>query len=198
MNIRNTAVAVLALILSACASKPASDMAIVDNLETVTAQVEAIDHKTRMVTLKGTDGESVTFKASEEVRNLPQVQVGDTVSVSYYTALAAQIKPKGSTQSSEVQYDVGGARAAPGMRPGMMAADAITADVRIESVDPKTNMVRFTGPSGLVRETEVEDPQFRELLKSLKVGDIVEITYFEGIAASVEELPAPAAPEAAK
>lgn len=33
MNIRNTTVAVLALILSACASKPASDMAIVDILK---------------------------------------------------------------------------------------------------------------------------------------------------------------------
>ncbi len=193
MNIRNTTVAVLALILSACASKPATDMAVVDNLETVTAQVEAIDHKTRMVTLKNADGESVTIKVGEEIRNLPQVQVGDTVSVSYYTALAAQIKPKGSTQSSEVQYDVGGARAAPGLRPGMMAADAITVDVRIESVDLKTNTVRFTGPSGLIRETEVEDPQFRALLKTLKVGDIAEVTFFEGIAASVDELPAPAA-----
>ncbi|MGB4342212.1 MAG: hypothetical protein WBJ03_01160 [Moraxellaceae bacterium] len=198
MNIRNTTVAVLALILSACASEPASDMAVVDNLQTVTAQVEAIDHKTRMVTLKNADGEAVTFKASEEVRNLPQVQVGDTVSVNYYTALAAQIKPKGSTQSSEVQYDVGGTRAALGSRPGVMAGDAITVDVRIESVDLKANKVRFTGPAGLIRETDVEDPQFRELLKSLKVGDIVEITYFEGIAASVDPVSTPAAPEAAK
>lgn len=190
MNIRNTTLAVLTLVLAACASKPATDMAVVENLQTVTAQVEAIDHKTRMVTLKGADGQVVTVKAREEIRNLPQVQVGDTVSVSYYTALAAQIKPKGSTQSTEVQHDVSGARAAEGLRPGMVATDAITIDVRIESVDLKTNTVRFTGPSGLVRETEVVDPQFRELLKTLKVGDIVEMTYFEGVAASVEPVPA--------
>jgi hypothetical protein len=43
------------------------------------ATVTAIDQSTRMVTLKGPKGDSVTFKASEEVRNLAQVKVGDEV-----------------------------------------------------------------------------------------------------------------------
>ena len=41
------------------------------------ATVEAIDQSTRMVTLKGSKGNSVTFKASDEVKNLAQVKVGD-------------------------------------------------------------------------------------------------------------------------
>jgi len=62
---------------------------------TVTATVEAIDQATRMVTLKGPKGNTVTFKAGEEVRNLPQVKVGDQVVAKYYESLADRGKKAG-------------------------------------------------------------------------------------------------------
>ena len=46
---------------------------------TVSAVVEAIDHETRVVTVRKADGEELTFTASEEARNLDQVDVGALV-----------------------------------------------------------------------------------------------------------------------
>src|SRR5512134_2241996 len=60
-----------------------------------TATVEAIDQSSRMVTLKGPKGNSVTFKAGDEVRNLAQVKVGDEVKFAYYESLAVRVLKKG-------------------------------------------------------------------------------------------------------
>ncbi len=60
---------------------------------TTMATVEKVDHKTRMVTLRREDGRTFTFRASEEVRNLPQVQVGDQVIATYYEGIAAEVRP---------------------------------------------------------------------------------------------------------
>ena len=46
---------------------------------TTAAEVEAIDHETRVVTLRRVDGEEITFTAGDEVRNLAQVAVGDVL-----------------------------------------------------------------------------------------------------------------------
>ena len=48
---------------------------------TVEATVEEIDHDSRKVTLKRPDGKTVTIEADERVKNLPQVEVGDRVTV---------------------------------------------------------------------------------------------------------------------
>ena len=49
----------------------------------IRAEVEAIDHETRVVTLHGPRGNSVTFTVTEEARNLGQVEAGDLVPVLY-------------------------------------------------------------------------------------------------------------------
>ena len=46
--------------------------------QTMVATVDAIDHETREVTLSG-EGGTVTFTASDDVRNLAQVEAGDRV-----------------------------------------------------------------------------------------------------------------------
>jgi len=46
----------------------------------VTAEVTAIDKKTRMITLKGEEGNEVTLEASDQVANFDQIKAGDTVS----------------------------------------------------------------------------------------------------------------------
>ena len=60
-----------------------------------TATVEAVDQSTRMVTLKGSKGDELTFKAGEEVRNLAQVHVGDEVKFAYYESLAVRVLKEG-------------------------------------------------------------------------------------------------------
>ena len=63
----------------------------------LTAIVTAINHATREVTLKKDDGTEVTFVASEDVKNLPQVKVGDVLHVVYAEALAYEVRKGGTT-----------------------------------------------------------------------------------------------------
>ena len=55
---------------------------------TVSAVVEAIDHETRVVTVRRANGEEITFTASEEARNLDQVDVGDVLLAEYVETLS--------------------------------------------------------------------------------------------------------------
>jgi hypothetical protein len=52
-----------------------------ERMAVMTATVQAIDLNTRIVTLKGPKGEVRDIKVGEEAVNLPQVKVGDLVTV---------------------------------------------------------------------------------------------------------------------
>ena len=61
----------------------------------LTATVEDIDHKSRFVTLKGSEGNLATIKAGPEVKNFGQVKKGDQVNVQYYQAMAVDVVAPG-------------------------------------------------------------------------------------------------------
>ncbi len=203
---------VLALTLSACATyedKPAAtpskakpnvtadeggmvsdtgDAAIVVNLVTVSVTVKSVNLATRMVTLIGADGKPFVLKVDEEVRNLPQVRPGDLVKIEFYEGVAAQINPPGTPASSPtVTAEM--LRMAPGQRPGAAVGKVITKTVVIDSIDTATNVVTFheaTLPQQHPLKVTVKRPQFQAMLKTLKVGDQVSISYFEALAVSVQ------------
>ena len=58
---------------------------------TITALVEAINHETREVTLRGPEGNTVSFVASEEARNLDQVEAGDIVMAEYVQSMSIEV-----------------------------------------------------------------------------------------------------------
>jgi Cu/Ag efflux protein CusF len=64
----------------------------VANQVTVTATVQAIDAKTRMVTLKGPEGKTKEIKVKDP-KNLKNVKVGDEVVFTYTEALAVSVEP---------------------------------------------------------------------------------------------------------
>jgi hypothetical protein len=148
------------------------------------ATVEFVDLATRMVGIVGPEGSGLVLQAGEQVRNLDQVGTGDRVTVEYYEGLAAAINP--SASRNEVKVTEALVRSAAGERPAGAAGDAITATVLIEYVDTLRHVVRFKGPLGKTRVVKVMKPEFRTLLKNLKPGDQVELTYFEALAVSVQ------------
>jgi len=81
----------------ALAPKGAKPGGIVANTQTITAKVTALDHKTRMVTLTGPEGNSMTFKASPEIKRLDEIKVGDTVSIRYTEALMVDVVGTGKS-----------------------------------------------------------------------------------------------------
>ncbi len=58
----------------------------------ITATVEAIDYKTRMVTLKTPDGRSVTFEVDERAPDMKKVKVGDQVVAEHTVVVAISVK----------------------------------------------------------------------------------------------------------
>jgi hypothetical protein len=153
-----------------------------ENMKTVTATVESIDLATRAVTLKGPDGKVMGLKVSEEVKNLPQVRVGDKVTVTYYESIAAQIIKPGTGPASAAQQAV--ATAKPGEKPAGAMVQQVTVVATVEAIDKTTQHVTLKGPEGNTVEVKVKNPKN---LEGVKVGDEVAITYTEAMAISVEK-----------
>ena len=158
--------------------------AIVSSTE-VTATVTKIDQATREVTLKPDDGDEFSFIASDEVKNLGQVKVGDRVTVTYAEALAYEVKKGGAVASPTTV--VAGKSADPGAKPAGAIARQTTATVAIVAIDPKVPSVTFKGPAGNTKTIKVMHP---EKLQGVQVGDTVELTYTEALAIKLEAAPA--------
>jgi hypothetical protein len=150
----------------------------------VTATVTKVDQATREVTLKSETGEEYSFIASEDVKNLPQVKVGDVLTATYSEAFVYEVK-KGGTMAG-VNTVVAGGSAKPGMKPKAGIARQSTATVMITAIDRHAPSVTFKGPAGNVRTIKVMHP---EKLEGVSVGDTVDITYTEALAIKVEEAP---------
>ena len=160
-------------------------VALVATME-VTATVEKIDHTTREVTLRTEDGQQHSFVASEQVENLPQVKVGDRVTIDYAEALAYEVKKGGAAADGGTV--IAGGRAEPGEKPAGAIVRETTVTVLITAIDPKAPSVTFQGPGGNTRTVKVLHP---ERLEDVNVGDTVDITYTEALAIKVEAAPKP-------
>jgi hypothetical protein len=153
-----------------------------ERVVTLTATVEAIDVGQRLVTLKGPQGNVVTVTVDERVKNLPQVQVGDQVTVKYYEAIALRVLAPGEAPSAGATGAV--ATAPTGQKPAGVGAREVTVTATVEAIDQKASTVTFKGPQGKSVTVKAQDPNN---LKKVKVGDKVEITYTEALGISVEK-----------
>jgi hypothetical protein len=150
----------------------------------VTAKVAKIDQATREVTLRADDGREYSFVASEAVQNLPQVQVGDVVTIAYAEAFVYDVR-KGGVAADGGTVIAGGAAEARQKPAGAIARET-RVTVLITAIDPKAPSVTFKGPAGNTRTIKVRHP---EKLQGVSVGDTVEITYTEALAIKVEAAP---------
>jgi hypothetical protein len=152
-----------------------------ENLVSATAKVKAIDQKTRHVTLQRSDGVQIKFVASDAVRNLAQVKVGDDVTVSYYESIAYEVrKPGEAVPGTTVSEAVG--RAAPGAKPAGAGVSVVTVTATIAAIDRSAMTVTLRGPDGVLTQVKARDPK---KLERVAVGDLVDITYTEAVAISV-------------
>ena len=158
-----------------------------EKVQTISATVERIDAKQRLVELKKGD-EVRTIQVPAEVRNFDKIKVGDEVAVTYYEGLAAEFKKKGTgTPIGTIDATTGTARMPEGSgRPGAAVGNKVKTTVVIEAVDNTTHSVTFTGPSGMTRTVDVVDPKAQKFISELKKGDEVELTYVEALAVTVE------------
>ena len=158
------------------------------------SEVTAIDHETRVVTLKGEDGESITLTVGEDARNLDQVNVGDIVTAEYIKDLTIEVMAVDNAQAvetemtAEIRSDVG----------EMPAAATITTQVEVsivEEINIEANTFKLKDASGAITEYVARDP---ENLKKAAVGDVVVATLSEAMAISVTKQEAADKPAAAE
>lgn len=159
--------------------------AVAGNTDEVTAIVESVDQTDRTVLLRGPAGGLLTVQVGPDVKNLPQVKPGDRVVIRYREALAAQIAKPGQSLPP-VQESSHKTTAPLGQKPSGTLEHVVQARVQITAVDPKHNRVSFIGPAHIERTAQVLDPDMQRLLRTLKVGDQVDLTYTEAVAIKVE------------
>ena len=165
---------------SAATARPAGTLQ--ESTVTATATVKNVDLKTRRVTLVGPDGKSFTIKAGDEVKNLPQVKVGDEVTATYYQSIAYEVRKPGEGAPGVTvgqQLDT----AKPGERPGMTGARVVTVTATITGIDKDKGTVTLQGPDGDSVTVKARNPAN---LEKVKVGDLVDITMTEAVAIAVE------------
>jgi len=149
---------------------------------TVRGTVAAVDKDNHTVTLKGPKGRTVTLDV-KDLQKLDAINVGDPVVAKYMEAVAFQIKPAGTaatgatTQESRVSSK-------PGETPAGAVGREVTVTAPITAIDKKANTVTITGPEGNSATVKAKDPKN---LERIKVGDMVEITYAQALAVSLDK-----------
>lgn len=150
-----------------------------------TAQVVAIDAKTRTVKLKGQGDATFDVIASSEVKNFDKIKVGDAVNVRYRQSLTFELrKAKGATGGVATSAQV--SRSKPGEAPAGKVSRQVTTVAEVTALDPKASTITLKGPQGNVVVLDVRNP---DQFKVVKVGDQIEITYTEAFAVSLEPAP---------
>jgi len=152
----------------------------------VTAVVEAIDHETRVVTVRKPDDEQLTFTASEEARNLDQVSVGDVLIAEYTESFSIDVLANDGLEPDAANA-AALARTKEGEMPGVAAMDSTVVISTVEDINIEANTFKLKGPDGVVTEYVARNP---ENLKRSKVGDLVVITSTAAMAITVEKAPA--------
>jgi FtsP/CotA-like multicopper oxidase with cupredoxin domain len=181
------AIAALALAFAAvpALASPEAKTAKKEASVSVSAVVDAIDYKTREVTLSTSTGKT-TVVAGDDVKNLASVHKGDTVTVTYREGLLAEARtPTDAEKAQPYQESVTGGTGSPA-KPGASIGYQIKAVTTVMAIDKTMHTITFKGPRGRVETIHAEDPKN---LDKVKVGDTVVFTYTEAVALSIQPAP---------
>ncbi|MEE2733354.1 MAG: hypothetical protein VYA55_21215 [Pseudomonadota bacterium] len=152
---------------------------------TLTAEVEAINHKKRSVTLVDAEGNRQTLTVGPEVANLDQVEKGDMVQVAYAEELLVYVKEPGDPETDAMDADAVVATAPEGDKPAGLAAGSVQVTATISAVDQKSHTAILMFPDGEKRMVPVRDDVE---IKPEYVGREVVIRISKAFAMSVDKL----------
>jgi len=150
---------------------------------TVKATIDSIDHDTRMVTLKDKDGKVTQIYAGPEVRRFDELKVGDVVTFVINESVVYTIRKPGESVPPDKKDDPAIVRDAASAKPGGTKTTQETKTVTVKAIDPKTSAVTIQTEDGKTSTHKVND---KNIVKNIKVGDRVVITYTKAVAISIE------------
>lgn len=169
---------------SAPTMNEAPDAVVGEAYAEVEARITAIDKDSREVTLAPEDGEPQVIQAPEDV-DLGKLSVGDTVVFGAYQRISVTVLPAGSVPLGAASQS-GMTKAMPGETPGRTVGQRVTVIAEVAEVDADANTVTLRGADGDTSTLDVKNPENQERLKTLKVGDLVQIDVVELVAASLK------------
>ena len=145
--------------------------------------VAGVDKDAGTVTLKGPKGRTVTIEVKDKSK-LDQINVGDPVVAAYMEAVAWRVVKAGSGAAPGVSTQETRVSSKPGETPAGAVGREVTATVTITAIDRKNHTVTVKGPQGGTETIKAKEPKN---LEGLKVGDMVEITYSQALAVSLDK-----------
>jgi len=145
---------------------------------TATGTVESVDPANRTVTIKRSNGRTVTLKAPPEARNFDQIKPGDSVRVDYLDAVAILVRA--ATAPPQAAEDATVAVAPKGQKPAAVAVKTVEMTAKVEAIDYAKRSVTLVGPQGNRRVVKVDERVKR--LNEVKPGDEVVVRHTEAVA----------------
>jgi hypothetical protein len=144
------------------------------------ATITAINHTTRVVTLKDAQGNVEDLRCGPDINRFSELKVGDTVTFSYHAAVAYQIVKPGQKTSEAAGASVVRGQ---GVKPSGAVTQQTKKTVTIEAIDATVPSVTVRTADGHTMTAQVED---KKALDGVKVGDKVEITFTEALMVTVD------------
>ena len=146
---------------------------------TVTATIEAIDRENRVVRLRRPGGETVDVRVPGDLAAFRALKVGDPVSATYTEALAVRVRKPGDPAPAAAPATVTQRKEG---TPGSETRREQTFAFTVTAIDPKVPSITLKGPKGRVETMMVRDPT---QLQGVKVGDTIDVTYYESLLVKV-------------
>ena len=166
---------------STFAQMPAKMLPLAADVIVLSATVDSVDAKKRIVVLKDANGNLAQMNVAKAVNDLDKVKKGDVFLVEHAQAIAVGL----TVAPKDAKPGVSGVRSVTiagkgSAKPFEETTDTIYATVKIGTIDQKTRIVTFTLPSGEKQKVKV-DPAVLGLEK-FKAGDDVIVEFVDDTA----------------
>ncbi len=135
----------------------------------LTATVEAIDYERRHLTLKATDGKSVTLSASKKVKNFGEIAKGSLVTAEYLDSVAVIVRKPDGTSHPGYLKEVSVTQR--GDESDGLPVDTTVALGTVEAIDYALRSVTFKGADGVIKSYKVDSrvKKFRDIYQGDKI-----------------------------
>ena len=152
-----------------------------DRDQRLSARVQAISRKNRILTLKFPDEKVAKIKVANEVRNFDDIGVGDTIKARFKTVV--EVFPVNST-GKPLWPEIEEIKKAPkGTKPGTAILRPYEFQGVVTSLDPATRAIGLKGPAG--KRVEVTEKPDLTRFNEIKTGDTVVARFVEATAIDI-------------
>ncbi|ATM75165.1 TPA: hypothetical protein SML50_002401 [Serratia fonticola] len=142
------------------------------------AKVVSVDQQNRVVVLAGTEGHNVSFKLTDQAKDLTHLKAGDTIQATIVRSRIVKLDTdldKAAPAITSLYEESDATKNNP--NPNVNAMHQVNLTLKITHIDVKKHEITFEGPAGRKKVVSVEDPAIQARLKDLKVNQSVVVTY---------------------